>query len=101
MIDPTKPIRRKRDKQQAVISKVRGYTKYYAEPYNEARADGPMTLEELDHDYENIPEPRKPREWGALIQKDNIITVDSEVGLIRVIEWPKGAPLPEWPEGYG
>jgi len=104
MIDTTKPIRLK-----GCITPLR------AEPATDTyRIRGycyPYTLSELDRDFENIPEPRKPREWwvneygcvyGTLIKSESLAERAAETGQtgrIHVIEWPEGAPLPEWPEG--
>jgi hypothetical protein len=109
MIDLTKPIRRK------------GYGKFIGDYAHTATpgawlvADGSNSLRsghfvmqsELERDYENIPEPRKPREW--LITSLNLTTGEYSaiaVGHVhqwggyktRVIEWPHDAELPEWPQ---
>ena len=74
-----------------------------------------ITHEELERDYENIPEKRKPREWsvtcyemvdgGSEIDSLNFVKVETcsedlvaRVQKTRVIEWPEGAELPEWPK---
>ena len=96
MIDLTKPIRHKRCDVGGHLSIRLTVTDGF-----QGRV---VSMEELERDYENIPEPRKPREWclewspdgkrkwviqGGFRESDN---------SVRVIEWPEGAPLPEWPE---
>ena len=93
MIDLTKPIRRKSTK-QAVFADPCVIVRHD----NDYRTYTPTCFEEL---YENIPEPRKPREfWIVPNPGQNFVR---EVGQkiepsIRVIEWPEYAPLPDWPE---
>lgn len=91
MLDLTKPIRRKRD---GVI--VKGYLGVVLEDQGGRYAPDDAVLMDA---YENVPEPRKPREWW--IHLDTLGAVypqKSCVDCTRVIEWPENAPLPEWPE---
>jgi hypothetical protein len=94
MIDLTKPIRVK-GKPEPV--KIVG-------PVYRVRFSGGdqafRSMEELERDYENIPEPRKPREFVMWERDGNLFGMDLLGGVrIRVIEWPEGAELPEWPNG--
>lgn len=98
MIDLTKPIRRKCDGMRVSVEKI-----------HEFRVDvnGSVleyaTRRELEDAYENIPEPRKPREWCLDLFSTKFYACKEFVqpnARMRVIEWPRGAPLPEWPEGY-
>jgi hypothetical protein len=76
--------------------------------YSVNQAGDPFVYEishgELERDYENIPEPRKPREWLLRWSPDGERTWIIDGGFaqsdndIRVIEWPENAPLPDWPE---
>ena len=95
MIDLTKPIRRKGDDKPLRIS---GPVALY-DVTDGFRAER-CSFAELERNYENIPEPRNPREWRASICATGAIC--SHIGdELRVIEWPVGAPIPSWPEGYG
>ena len=61
---------------------------------------------DIELKYENVPEPRRPREWVLVENEDSSIAVAKPAVLydthssrfVRVIEWPIDAPLPEWPE---
>jgi hypothetical protein len=86
--------------------------------YSVNQAGDPFVYEishgELERDYENIPEPRKPREFylsvhrvdGAIYFGVHDSLLDANIHgsqytrseLIRVIEWPENVPLPDWPE---
>ena len=103
MIDLNKPIRRKVGGSLVAV---------WDAPYRVYNGDTfvQYTKEELERDYENVPEPRKPREWGIVIRNDHTLGAFNgkvtQLGLrdieaIRVIEWPEGYPLPDWPEDGG
>ena len=105
MIDLTKPIRRKRDGMRA---KRVSEAHFYTIEHEDGRV-AHIDMEILERDFENIPEPRKPREWYIYVCKTNNGSrmfdgsdptedpSDPQV-CTRVIEWPEGAPLPDWPE---
>jgi hypothetical protein len=57
--------------------------------------------EELERDYENIPEPHRPIEYHAdtIVFGEKWARQTVELGrVVRLIEWPENAPLPDWPE---
>ena len=100
MIDLTKPIRRKGETKEFRIG---------CEPYYQVIEVGDLcwssllSREQIEDHYENIPEPRKPREWWLEFCGKEVKSIyDSHYqGKTRVIEWPEHAPLPDWPEGEG
>lgn len=103
-IDLSKPIRRKRDKEEVTYigpMEAQLYDPHVGRFY--------ITDEELERNYENIPEPRKPRQWTILVCDSNTgdcnffgpsdtESFSDPQRRVRVIEWPEGAPLPDWPE---
>ena len=113
MIDLTKPIRRK-DGSESKQWRVMGFDYHRTQCFLLISDSGDgcnISPEGLGRDYENIPGPRKPREWfvtiytlaggkteveSGILFNDRRLVKESNVG--RVIEWPRGAPLPEWPE---
>lgn len=105
MIDLTKPIRRKGWNQHKAT--VYG-PKYFVSPDSVIEAPAWLTREELELYYENIPEPRKPREFHILTDVEGFVSQCTETSSVRppgrararAIEWPVDAPLPDWPEGY-
>lgn len=119
MIDLTKPIRRKPGiKQQGCgWSDVLTCKKIFrVEAQDGSFNPEYYSLRELEHYFENIPEPRRPRDFLALEDAHNVSFVSivpntpdafldtksripwGSVKMIRLIEWPADAPLPEWPE---
>ena len=102
MIDLTKPIRRKRDGMRA---KRVSEAHFYTIEHEDGRV-AHIDMEILERDFENIPEPRKPREWWLDLFTGRFFAEPQNGGLSnypiirtkRVIEWPEGAPLPDWPE---
>jgi len=109
MIDPTKPIRRKggAGEEQFVATPE---CVYRVHSQTEAPQIGERwTQELLDLYFENIPEPRKPREWWGTVTGDGIYaSYPKDMGtgrpihadrVVNLIEWPEGAPLPDLPEG--
>ena len=111
MIDLTKPIRRKRDGMRA---KRVSEAHFYTIEHEDGRV-AHIDMEILERDFENIPEPRKPREWWFNLYSDGFFGLQNNsieeakanvlkgqsAEHIRVIEWPGGAPLPDWPEDGG
>ena len=108
MIDLNKPIRRKGSNHTIAVVEA-PFRVYHINSDDYVQ----YSREELERDYENIPEPRKPQRWwideaslgyGA---SGNVYEVKNWPGdfdltrVINVIEWPQDAPLPDWPEGYG
>ena len=106
MIDLTKPIRRK-GKEMGL------FTVKQCDTIDVFRVKGVTTgiefnifgVDVLNEHYENIPEPRRPREWRASVRYDGTLVPDDMIPAdnypaqqVRLIEWPEGAPLPEWPE---
>ena len=100
MIDLTKPIRRK---------KTREVVLFLPEPFYHLIRPGSGSLaysaDELEFHFENVPEPRKPREWHGYVDIANRLipeggNLPTYGKYVRVIEWPLGTPLPDWPEGY-
>ena len=104
MIDLSKPIRWKSDK-VPILHVAKGSCHWLLEWRNWDSGIGgtSMTWQELEDAVENIPEPRKPREWWLEFCGKEVKSIyDSHYqGKTRVIEWPDGAPLPDWPEGEG
>lgn len=101
MIDLTKPIRRKSD--HAVVAMVSEITSYYVEPRDDPQTYK-LSLAELEAIYENIPEPRMPREYWAIMPGIDdmrpggyFVDKGDSAGAMHLIEWPADAPLPEWP----
>lgn len=98
MIDLTKPIRRKGSKRAEDL--LDGDCVFFVSSKGDLRV---LRLSELERDYENIPEPRKPHRYS-----DKVVYVENQMSGFRtlvppnlsLIEWPKDAPLPDWPEGY-
>ena len=104
MIDLTKPIRRKGDHQACEVTAL---TSYYVEPRNDPKTYK-LSAAEFEAIYENVPEPRRPREWYGFVEaidcdvvqayRTSRSIVDHRDGKrFRLIEWPEGAELPEWP----
>lgn len=111
-IDLSKPIRRKGDHKLCIVSKL---TSYYVEPIDDIHTYK-LSRCEFEAIYENIPELRKPREWRAYedsLQSCEFVRVwkigshpydrseyrtAREAPLLRLIELPEGAELPEWPK---
>lgn len=80
----------------------------------EINTTGTVTPTEYDTPYwyrvRVVIGPRKPREWWITLDAGDITgvvtkaltsalwTARDNAKVIHVIEWPEGAPLPEWPE---
>ena len=97
MIDLTKPIRRKGGKKTVIIPDESFIVCHDELPICKTIR---ITRDELERDYENIPETRRPREWWIHLgaAPESIYESRVCVDCIHVIEWPEGAPLPDWPE---
>ena len=128
-LDLTKPIRRKADGQKVRVTKgfadaylIEGYSEdagfWYTGTINA------LPLLGLERFYENVPDrsleetrttPRKPQELFAYYRPDRLAyeaTESEEMAergatcydhtrpVMRMVEWPLRAPLPDWPEGY-
>ncbi len=102
-IDLTKPIRRKWDHLEVQIR--HGYIGHWLSPQGIWHEE-PISPAQLERDYENIPEPRKPRELWVAFEVGNYPVKRGERAWVspaqyteytKYIEWPEGAPLPEWP----
>ena len=95
MIDLSKPIRSKFGKAPLRVIERLSYDIIWpnGDSHNCFR-------DELERDYENIPGPRRPREWWIHLgaAPESIYESRVCVDCIHVIEWPEGAPLPDWPE---
>jgi len=90
-IDLTKPIRRK----NGPLAWVSNGPVYQVSVNAQVSF---ATLSDLERDYENIPEQRKPREFSAFERNGVLYPMDLLGGArTRVIEWPEGAPLPDLP----
>lgn len=108
MIDLTKPIRRKKDGRTFMQAAVAHFHTLYPYPTSRVEDGIRVTPDELERDYENIPEPYKPRQvWLILRDGEPRKTGDAilasryaHAGFSRFVEWPQDAPLPDWPEGY-
>lgn len=100
-IDLTKPIRRKSDR--APVGMVSLITRYYVEPKDDPEVYV-LSESEFEAIYENIPEPRKPARWVVSETSRIGMPIDNDwtpmVPCVYLIEWPKHAPIPDWPEGY-
>jgi hypothetical protein len=100
MIDFTKPIRLKSEHRMIGRAYV-GDRWCVVEWANDGA--WPYRLDEMETYFENIPEPRKPREWFLYLHGNGeryVTRVKQDIEgpeTVRVIEWPEGAPLPEWP----
>jgi len=94
-VDLMKPIRRKSTGEKVVI--IPGGTYYYITDNKGYRL---VFEEEVESYYENIPQ--KPKEFIVHLNQDGtgyvVSGVPCDIGCIRVIEWPKDAPLPDLPE---
>ena len=114
MIDLTKPIRIKKK-----FAKASGWSMDSHEPVTVTRGVSNWLIEsqytyggwlvaeserELESAVENIPEPRKPARWVVSETSRIGMPIDKDwtpmVPCVYLIEWPKHAPLPDWPEGY-
>ena len=118
MIDLTKPIRHKKYVHEGVEAyRFDQNTDRVLVISSMCKPGTAMILSEQEFNgyYENIPEPRRPRDFIALEDKHGIAreslvtnaphaisdTIKRDMNcamLIRLIEWPIDAPLPEWPE---
>ena len=110
MIDLTKPVRIKDERTPVVVQPVGRYVVTWPDGYVHY-----FSSEELERLLENVPEPRKPREWWFNLYSDGFFGLQNNsieeakanvlkgrsAEHIRVIEWPGGAPLPDWPEDGG
>ena len=105
MIDLSKPIRRKGEINP--VHAVEGYGDNILVEDRNGSYIGVYSRAAFDSLHENIPEPRKPREWyiepsfERYELKAGTTILSRPLDFVRVIEWPEGAPLPDWPEGEG
>ena len=99
MIDLKKPIRHK-EKLGACLATM-GHRWVLVEWQDSTGGAWAYKADEFERFFENIPEPRKPREWEGFLTKDGGLRTNGRLTgreTIRIIEWPYDAPLPDWPE---
>ena len=105
MIDLTKPIRSKfvKNVYPMYVKIIRGEIRLEWKGEENRWLDYSVTQGDLERNYENIPEPRKPQEWYLDLFSTKFYASKEFIqpnARRRVIDWPEGAPLPDWPEGY-